>query len=66
MAILKTTLAGCDDGPSRQAFKALFPGDKEEKKKVPLFALVIFITRNKRQKATKSNIGNAISGSGVC
>ncbi|XP_078148491.1 P-loop containing nucleoside triphosphate hydrolases superfamily protein [Carex rostrata] len=34
LAILKTTLAGCDDGPSRQAFKALFPGDKEEKKKV--------------------------------
>nr|XP_019705328.1 ATP-dependent DNA helicase SRS2-like protein At4g25120 isoform X1 [Elaeis guineensis] len=34
MAILKTTLPGCDDGPFRQAFKALFPGDKEEKKMV--------------------------------
>ncbi|XP_026661928.2 ATP-dependent DNA helicase SRS2-like protein At4g25120 [Phoenix dactylifera] len=34
MAVLKTTLPGCDDGPFRQAFKALFPGDKEEKKTV--------------------------------
>lgn len=34
MAILRTTLPGCDDGPWRQAFKALFPGDREEKKKI--------------------------------
>lgn len=34
MALLKTTLPGCDDGPFRQAFKALFPGHKEEKKMV--------------------------------
>jgi hypothetical protein len=34
MAILRTTLPGCDDGPWRQAFKTLLPGDKEEKKKV--------------------------------
>ncbi|PWZ40082.1 ATP-dependent DNA helicase SRS2-like protein [Zea mays] len=34
MAILRTTLPGCDDGPWRQAFKALLPGDKEEKKKI--------------------------------
>ncbi|XP_040382180.1 ATP-dependent DNA helicase SRS2-like protein At4g25120 isoform X2 [Oryza brachyantha] len=35
MAILKTTLPGCaDDGPWHQAFKALLPGDREEKKKV--------------------------------
>ncbi|GJN32375.1 hypothetical protein PR202_gb20881 [Eleusine coracana subsp. coracana] len=34
MAILRTTLPGCDDGPWRQAFKALLPSDKEEKKKV--------------------------------
>ncbi|KAG2637120.1 hypothetical protein PVAP13_2NG501100 [Panicum virgatum] len=34
MAILRTTLPGCDDGPWRQAFKALLPSDKEEKKKM--------------------------------
>lgn len=34
MAILRTTLPACDDGPWRQALKALLPGDKEEKKKV--------------------------------
>ncbi|CAN6175486.1 unnamed protein product [Urochloa humidicola] len=34
MAILRTTLPGCDDGPWRQAFKALLPSDKEEKKKI--------------------------------
>ncbi|GJN07373.1 hypothetical protein PR202_ga25198 [Eleusine coracana subsp. coracana] len=34
IAILQTTLPGCDDGPWRQAFKALLPSDKEEKKKV--------------------------------
>ncbi|KAF0909057.1 hypothetical protein E2562_030811 [Oryza meyeriana var. granulata] len=35
MAILKTTLPGCDDdGPWHQAFKALLPGDKEERKKI--------------------------------
>lgn len=34
MAMLKTTMPGCDDSPFRQAFKALLPGDKEEKKKV--------------------------------
>uniref|UniRef100_A0A0E0IBH2 DNA 3'-5' helicase n=1 Tax=Oryza nivara TaxID=4536 RepID=A0A0E0IBH2_ORYNI len=35
MAILKTTLPGCDDdAPWHQAFKAILPGDKEEKKKI--------------------------------
>ncbi|KAL6656560.1 hypothetical protein ACP70R_004340 [Stipagrostis hirtigluma subsp. patula] len=34
VAILRTTLPGCDDGPWRQAFKALLPSDKEEKKKI--------------------------------
>ncbi|KAJ4778517.1 ATP-dependent DNA helicase PcrA [Rhynchospora pubera] len=34
LAIVKCTLAVCDDGPSRQAFKAFFPGDKEERKMV--------------------------------
>ncbi|XP_052163517.1 ATP-dependent DNA helicase SRS2-like protein At4g25120 isoform X2 [Oryza glaberrima] len=35
MAILKTTLPGCDDDvPWHQAFKAILPGDKEEKKKI--------------------------------
>ncbi|KAK1261462.1 hypothetical protein QJS04_geneDACA008675 [Acorus gramineus] len=34
MAMLRTSLPGCDDGPFRQAFKALFDGDKEEKRKV--------------------------------
>ncbi|WOL07152.1 ATP-dependent DNA helicase SRS2-like protein [Canna indica] len=34
MALLKTTLPDCDDGPFRLAFKALLPGDKEEKKMV--------------------------------
>ncbi|WVZ66007.1 hypothetical protein U9M48_015286 [Paspalum notatum var. saurae] len=34
IAMLRTTLPGCDDGPWRQAFKALFPSDKEETKKI--------------------------------
>lgn len=34
MAILRTAVPGCDDSPFRQAFKALLPSDKEEKKKV--------------------------------
>ncbi|KAL6862165.1 hypothetical protein ACP4OV_016814 [Aristida adscensionis] len=34
IAILRTTLPGCDDGPWRQAFKALLPSDNEEKKKI--------------------------------
>ncbi|KAL5199108.1 hypothetical protein ABZP36_002620 [Zizania latifolia] len=35
MAILQTTLPGCDDdGPWRQAFKVLLPGDREEKNKI--------------------------------
>ncbi|KAG6497552.1 hypothetical protein ZIOFF_045453 [Zingiber officinale] len=34
MALLRTTLPDCDDGPFRLAFKALFPGDNEEKKLV--------------------------------
>ena len=32
--MLRTTLSGCDDGSYRQAFKALLPYDKEEKKRV--------------------------------
>ncbi|KAK8964959.1 hypothetical protein KSP40_PGU019956 [Platanthera guangdongensis] len=32
MAMLKTTLPGYDDSPFRLAFKALLPGDKEERK----------------------------------
>ncbi|KAJ6808204.1 ATP-dependent DNA helicase SRS2-like protein isoform X1 [Iris pallida] len=34
MAILRTAIPDCDDSPFRQAFKALLPSDKEEKKKV--------------------------------
>ncbi|XP_057970940.1 ATP-dependent DNA helicase SRS2-like protein At4g25120 isoform X2 [Malania oleifera] len=34
VALLKTTLPGCDDGPFRQAFKVLLPFEKEEKKMV--------------------------------
>ncbi|KAF8412471.1 hypothetical protein HHK36_000435 [Tetracentron sinense] len=34
MAMLRTTLPGCDDGPFRQVFKALLPCEKEEKKRV--------------------------------
>ncbi|KAK4436405.1 ATP-dependent DNA helicase SRS2-like protein [Sesamum alatum] len=34
IAMLSTTLPGCDDGPFRRVFKALLPFDKEEKKKV--------------------------------
>jgi hypothetical protein len=41
MAILRTTLPGCDDGPWHQAFKALLPSDKEEKKKVQLLAILV-------------------------
>ncbi|XP_028553260.1 ATP-dependent DNA helicase SRS2-like protein At4g25120 isoform X2 [Dendrobium catenatum] len=32
IAMLKTTLPGFDDNPFRQAFKALLPGNKEERK----------------------------------
>lgn len=48
MAMLKTTLPGFDDNPFRQAFKALLPCDKEERKMVifgvffNLFILVPF------------------------
>ncbi|KAG8390211.1 hypothetical protein BUALT_Bualt01G0060100 [Buddleja alternifolia] len=34
IAMLSTTLPGCDDGAFRRVFKALLPFDKEEKKKV--------------------------------
>lgn len=34
IAMIKTTLPGCDDGSYRQVFKALLPFEKEEKKKV--------------------------------
>ena len=34
IAMIKTTLPGCDDGSYRQVLKALFPFEKEEKKKV--------------------------------
>ena len=34
MAMLRTSLPGCDDGPFRQVFKVLLPGEKEEKKRV--------------------------------
>ncbi|GFQ06183.1 ATP-dependent DNA helicase srs2-like protein at4g25120 [Phtheirospermum japonicum] len=34
IAMLSTTLPGCDDGDFRRVFKALLPFDKEEKKKV--------------------------------
>ncbi|KAL5973815.1 hypothetical protein ACLOJK_030473 [Asimina triloba] len=34
MAMLRTSLPGCDDGPFRQAFKVLLPCEKEERKKV--------------------------------
>lgn len=42
MAILKTTLPEGDDGPSRQAFKALLPCEKDEKKKVIFFSHFLF------------------------
>uniref|UniRef100_A0A6N2LAH7 DNA 3'-5' helicase n=1 Tax=Salix viminalis TaxID=40686 RepID=A0A6N2LAH7_SALVM len=34
IAMLRTTLSGCDDGSYRQVFKALLPFEKEEKKRV--------------------------------
>ncbi|XP_048325461.2 ATP-dependent DNA helicase SRS2-like protein At4g25120 [Ziziphus jujuba] len=34
IAMLRTALPGCDDEPYRQAFKALLPFEKEEKKRV--------------------------------
>ncbi|KAG9150177.1 hypothetical protein Leryth_009746 [Lithospermum erythrorhizon] len=34
IAMLMTTLPGCDDGAFRRVFKALLPSDKEEKKKI--------------------------------
>lgn len=40
MAMVKTTLPGCDDGPFRQSFKALLPCEKEEKKKVMILVVL--------------------------
>ncbi|KAK0589617.1 hypothetical protein LWI29_016388 [Acer saccharum] len=34
IAMLRTTLPGCDDGPYRQVFKAFLPLEKEEKKRI--------------------------------
>ncbi|GAV73387.1 UvrD-helicase domain-containing protein/UvrD_C domain-containing protein [Cephalotus follicularis] len=34
IAMLRTSLPGCDDGPHRQVFKALLPFEKEEKKRL--------------------------------
>ncbi|KAB5532248.1 hypothetical protein DKX38_018918 [Salix brachista] len=34
IAMLRTTLSGCDDGSYRQVFKALLPFEKEEKRRV--------------------------------
>ncbi|KAF4346564.1 hypothetical protein G4B88_028545 [Cannabis sativa] len=34
IAMLRTTLPGCDDGSYRRVFKALLPSEKEEKKRV--------------------------------
>ncbi|XP_065871932.1 ATP-dependent DNA helicase SRS2-like protein At4g25120 [Euphorbia lathyris] len=34
IAMLRTALPGCDDGPYRQVFKALLPFEKENKKRV--------------------------------
>ncbi|XP_043723434.1 ATP-dependent DNA helicase SRS2-like protein At4g25120 isoform X2 [Telopea speciosissima] len=45
MAMLRTTLPGCDDGPFRQVFKALLPCDKEEKKRVINYVEKICTTR---------------------
>ncbi|CAA6669779.1 unnamed protein product [Spirodela intermedia] len=46
IAILRTTLPGCGDGPFRQAFKALFACDKEEKKKIIQYVEKIASARN--------------------
>ncbi|XP_020095441.1 ATP-dependent DNA helicase SRS2-like protein At4g25120 isoform X2 [Ananas comosus] len=46
MAILKTTLPERDDGPSRQAFKALLPCEKDEKKKFIEYVEKISLARN--------------------
>lgn len=40
MAMLRTLLPGCDDGPFRQVFKVLLPCEKEEKKRV--FSCIIY------------------------
>ncbi|XP_042505125.1 ATP-dependent DNA helicase SRS2-like protein At4g25120 isoform X2 [Macadamia integrifolia] len=45
MAMLRTTLPDCDDGPFRQVFKALLPCDKEEKKRVINYVDKICTTR---------------------
>ncbi|KAK2662040.1 hypothetical protein Ddye_000614 [Dipteronia dyeriana] len=34
IAMLRTTLPGCDDGPYRQVFKAFLPLEREEKKRI--------------------------------
>ncbi|XP_072983888.1 ATP-dependent DNA helicase SRS2-like protein At4g25120 [Typha latifolia] len=63
MAILRTTMPWYDDGPSRQAFKALLPGDKEEKKKVVDYVEKISLARKCSFLSAARDIFNAkISG----
>ncbi|PAN14052.1 hypothetical protein PAHAL_2G380900 [Panicum hallii] len=63
MAILRTTLPGCDDGPWRQAFKALLPSDKEEKKKMIDYVEKISLARKCSFVSAATDIFNAkVSG----
>ncbi|KAL2924562.1 hypothetical protein RDABS01_023576 [Bienertia sinuspersici] len=63
MAMVKTTLPGCDDGSFRQVFKTFLPYEKEEKKKIIEHIDKISTVRKCSFIAAASDIFNAkISG----
>lgn len=63
VAMLRTTLSGCDDGSYRQVFKALLPCDKEDKKRVIEHIDKISITRKCSFVSAASDIFSAkVSG----
>ncbi|XP_068656555.1 ATP-dependent DNA helicase SRS2-like protein At4g25120 isoform X2 [Aristolochia californica] len=63
MAMLRTALPCCDDGPFRQAFKALLPCEKDEKKRVIDYIDKISTTGKCSFVSAASNIfGAKVSG----
>ncbi|KAK9684210.1 hypothetical protein RND81_10G193900 [Saponaria officinalis] len=63
MAMLKTTIPGCDDNSYRQVFKTLLPYEKEERKRVIEHIDKVSTTRKSSFISAASDIFNAkISG----
>lgn len=63
ISMLQTTVPGCGDNSFRQAFKSLYPGEKEEKKKVIEYVEKISNIRNCSFSSSATDIfGAKISG----